>query len=197
MVHDANRFFVLTGGPGSGKSSLIEALARLGYSHTVEAGRGIIQDQADIGGLALPWADKRLFAMMLAWELRSFRIAREHPGTVFFDRGVPDVTGYLRLVGEPVPQHAVKAAKEFRYNRRVFIAPPWKEIFHPDCERRIAASLDRRTGPVRSERDQRSRILGPMFSRLLLSEQAGQCLKCRTPVRIIAIPCRSAASITS
>jgi predicted ATPase len=137
MVHESNRFFVLTGGPGSGKSSLIEALARLGYSHTVEAGRGIIQDQVDIGGLALPWADKSLFAeMMLAWELRSFRIAQEHSGPVFFDRGVPDVTGYLRLVGEPVPQHAVKAANEFRYNRRVFIAPPWKEIFHPDRERR-------------------------------------------------------------
>jgi len=100
LVHTADRFFVLTGGPGSGKSSLIDALERLGYSRSVEAGRGIIQDQVDIGGSALPWADRVLFAeLMLSWEMRSYRLAQEHPGAVFFDRGVLDVAGYLRLSG--------------------------------------------------------------------------------------------------
>jgi len=136
LVREANRFFVLTGGPGSGKSSLIDALARLGYARTVEAGRAIIQDQVDIEGNALPWADKgRFAALMLSWEMRSYRTAQEHSGPVFFDRGVPDVMAYLRLVNLPVPAHVIKAASEFRYNRSVFIAPPWKEIFHPDRER--------------------------------------------------------------
>jgi predicted ATPase len=116
---------------------VIDALAGFGHARTVEAGRGIIQDQVDIGGNALPWSDRALFAeMMLSWELRSYRMALEHPDTVFFDRGVPDVIGYLRLVDLPVPPHVIKAAGEFRYNRRVFIAPPWKEIFHPDRERK-------------------------------------------------------------
>ena len=44
--------------------------------------------------------------------------------------------GYLRLIDLPVPPHVIKAAAEFRYNRRIFIAPPWKEIFHPDRERK-------------------------------------------------------------
>lgn len=137
MVRTADRFFVLTGGPGSGKSSLIDALERLGYPRTLEAGRGIIQDQVDIGGPALPWADRALFAeLMLSWEMRCYRLAQEHPGVVFFDRGVLDVAGYLRLSNLPVPQHVVKAAEEFRYNRRVFVAPPWKEIFHTDQERK-------------------------------------------------------------
>jgi predicted ATPase len=56
--------------------------------------------------------------------------------TVFFDRGVPDVVGYLRLLGLPVPAHMDRAARTFRYNRRVFIAPPWAEIFRGDRERR-------------------------------------------------------------
>ena len=73
---------------------------------------------------------------MLTWEMRSYHIAQEQPGTVFFDRGVPDVLGYLRLIGLPVPVYMSKAAAEFRYNRTVFIAPPWKEIFHPDEERK-------------------------------------------------------------
>ena len=137
LVREANRFFILTGGPGSGKSSLIDALTRLGYARTVEAGRAIIQDQVDIGGNALPWADQAHFAeLMLSWEMRSYHSAQEHPGPVFFDRGVPDVMAYLRLVNLPAPAHVIKAASEFRYNRSVFIAPPWKEIFHPDRERK-------------------------------------------------------------
>lgn len=137
LVHEANRFFILTGGPGSGKSSLIDALARFGYSRTVEAGRAIIQDQVEIGGNALPWGNQACFAeLMLSWEMRSYRIAQEHPGLVFFDRGIPDVIAYLRLVAVPVPAHIIEAASAFRYNRSVFIAPPWKEIFHPDRERK-------------------------------------------------------------
>lgn len=58
------------------------------------------------------------------------------PGPVFFDRGMPDVVGYLRLMALPVPRHVERAAALFRYNRRVFIAPPWAEFFTPDAERK-------------------------------------------------------------
>jgi predicted ATPase len=131
------RFFVLTGGPGSGKSTLIEALERAGRARSVEAGRGVIQDQMAIGGRALPWSDPLAFAeLMLCWEMRSYRMAGDETGPVFFDRGTPDVVGYLRLLGLPVPLHMDRAARMFRYNRRVFIAPPWPEIFRQDGERR-------------------------------------------------------------
>lgn len=136
-MNAAENFFVITGGPGSGKSSLIEALHKCGYSHSMEAGRGIIQDQVLIGGRALPWEDRSLFAeLMLCWELRSYRLARDTNGIVFFDRGIPDVLGYLRLSSLPVPNHVQKAAEIFGYNRQVFIAPPWKEIFQQDRERK-------------------------------------------------------------
>jgi predicted ATPase len=137
LFQDCDHFFIVTGGPGSGKSCLIDAIERLGYPRSVEAGRGIIQDQVDIGGQALPWADRALFAeLMLSWEMRSYHLAQQHPGPVFFDRGVLDVAGYLRLSGLPVPPHVAKAAERFRYNKHVFVAPPWKEIFHPDQERK-------------------------------------------------------------
>jgi len=130
-------FYILTGGPGSGKSSLIEALHRQGYTRSIEAGRGIIQDQVAIGGRALPWSDPLLFAeLMLSWEMRSYRLARESSGPVFFDRGLPDVLGYLRLLNILAPEHMRKAAEIFRYNRAVFIAPPWREIFCQDRERK-------------------------------------------------------------
>ena len=97
------RFHVITGGPGSGKTTLIEALARLGYAHTVEAGRAIIQDQLAIDGPALPARDPFAFTeLMLSWELRSYRMAETTAGPVFFDRGVTDLVGYLTLIGQPV-----------------------------------------------------------------------------------------------
>jgi len=135
------RFFVLTGGPGSGKSTLIAALARAGHATSVEAGRSVIQDQVAIGGGALPWGDRAAFAeLMLAWEMRSHHLARaaasRSAGPVFFDRGVPDVAGYLALEGLPVPAHVRRAVERFRYHPRVFIAPPWPEIFRQDGERR-------------------------------------------------------------
>lgn len=133
----SERFIIVTGGPGSGKSTLIDALERDGYARSVEAGRAIIQDQVAIGGPALPWNDPALFAeLMLCWEMRSYATARSQPGLVFFDRGVPDCIGYLRLMGLPVPAHMHRAADACRYNRLVFLAPPWPEIFHQDAERR-------------------------------------------------------------
>lgn len=132
-----DRFFVITGGPGSGKSTLIDALAARGICTMAEAGRAIIQDQLAIGGEALPWSDRRAFAdLMLSWEMRSHRAGLSLRGPVIFDRGVPDVLGYLRLSALPVPSHVERAARMFRYHRRVFIAPPWPEIFAVDAERK-------------------------------------------------------------
>ena len=54
------RFQIVTKGPGSGKMTLIEALVQRGYARTMEAGRGVIQDQVLIGGHALPWDDRAL-----------------------------------------------------------------------------------------------------------------------------------------
>ncbi|RKK01678.1 ATPase [Pseudoroseomonas wenyumeiae] len=136
-MQDQSRFFVVTGGPGSGKSTLIEALKACGLRTMPEAGRAVIQDQVTIGGSALPWDDRLGFAeLMLGWELRSHREARDHVGVVLFDRGIPDLLGYLTLCGLPVPPHVQQAAHTFRYNRRVFIAPPWPEIFGQDAERK-------------------------------------------------------------
>lgn len=136
-MDDHQRFIVISGGPGSGKSTLIDALERLGHACTAEAGRGIIQDQVAIGGTALPWADRALFAeLMLAWEMRSYGMAKAAQGPVFFDRGVADTLGYLTLCGLPVPPYMEAAARGIRYNRTVFLAPPWPEIFTRDAERK-------------------------------------------------------------
>lgn len=146
MNHHHERYFVLTGGPGSGKTTLLAALARQGCACMPEAGRGIIQDQMEIDGRALPWRDPLAFAeMMLCWDMRSHRLAADQPRPVVFDRGVPDVIGYLRLQGLEPPAHMHRAAELFRYNRRVFILPPWPDIYRQDAERRQTPEEAERT----------------------------------------------------
>ena len=137
MSANSDRFYVITGGPGSGKTSLIAALRSRGYNSTAEAGRTIIQDQVAIDGRALPWRDPLHFAeLMLSMDMQSYRRAEQSVGPVFFDRGIPDVLGYLRLTHITAPEHMHNAAKIFPYNHAVFIAPPWREIFQQDQERK-------------------------------------------------------------
>ncbi|GAA1706471.1 AAA family ATPase [Fodinicola feengrottensis] len=144
---DPDRLVVVTGGPGAGKTTLIEALGRRGFGITEEAGRAIIREQVAIGGLALPWDDTALFAeIMLTWELRSYRGAERDPARiVFFDRGVPDLAGYLRLLRRPVPAHFEAAIRKFRYHRKVFVAPPWAAIYAQDSERKQTFAEAQRT----------------------------------------------------
>jgi predicted ATPase len=137
---------VITGGPGSGKTSLIEALAALGHPVEPEAGRAIIRRQQAIDGQALPWRDRALFAeLMLDRDLEGHARSTATAHMVFHDRGVPDVIGYLNLCGLPIPRHLDRAARDLRYHRQVFIAPVWPEIFAADAERRQDLDEARRT----------------------------------------------------
>ena len=131
------RRILVTGGPGSGKTSLIEALTAAGHATSPEAGRAIIRRQQAIGGQALPWRDRALFAeLMLDRDMDAYARTEDTAAPVFFDRGVPDVVGYLTLCGLPVPAHVERAAREARYARQAFIAPVWPEIFVQDAQRR-------------------------------------------------------------
>lgn len=105
-------FFVITGGPGSGKTTLIEALAATGLATAAEAGRQVIIEERQSSGRALPWVDPRAFAeAMLVRDVDSYAAWRDATGPVFFDRGIPDVIGYLRLESVLVPPAMLHAAR--------------------------------------------------------------------------------------
>jgi len=132
-----DNLIVITGGPGSGKTTLIDALSAAGYARTMEAGRAVIKEQLEAGGDALPWDNQLAFAeKMMERDLQAYEAARAQPAVTFFDRGLPDVIGYLQLSGLPVPEHMTKAAQTLRYRQEVFIAPPWREIYVQDTERK-------------------------------------------------------------
>lgn len=140
---------MITGGPGSGKTSLVDALAAAGIATSPEVGRAIIKDELAAGGMALPWGDERLFAeKMVVREVAAHAAALARGQTVVLDRGVPDVVGFLRVSGCPVPAAIDAAARVHRYNACVFLAPFWADIYTHDPERRQSAERARATEAV-------------------------------------------------
>ena len=130
-----DRFVILSGCSGGGKSTLLAALAARGYATVEEPGRRIVAEETAQGGTALPWIDLAAFArraMQMAIEDR--RQAAQLPGFVFFDRGLIDAaTALQQATGEDALSPHVT---EHRYNRTVFLTPPWPEIFVGDDARR-------------------------------------------------------------
>lgn len=134
---DTDRFVVLTGCSGGGKSTLLAELARRGFAVVPEAGRQVVQEQDWIGGDALPWTAPARFAELTVSRCVHdlIRVARK-PGPVFFDRSPVDQLAGLERLGLPVPATVAGAATRCRYNSTVFVAPPWPEIFAADAQRR-------------------------------------------------------------
>lgn len=132
-----HKAIIITGGPGMGKTSIIEKLSERGYSCVKESGRHIIQEQLQKGGTSLPWADKKGFAYeMLKMGKGDYKDALCSNSLVFFDRAIPDVIGYLKLCNLPIHKNVWESARCNRYHKTVFITPPWKEIYLNDAERK-------------------------------------------------------------
>jgi predicted ATPase len=133
----ADRFFVLTGCSGGGKSTLLEALARKGFATYPEPGRQIVREQLAIGGDALPEESPLRFVELVVSRAIAQRVAAARAGRIaFFDRGPIDALAYLEMKGLPVPAWLVNAVGLLAHNSLVFVLPPWPEIFRQDAERR-------------------------------------------------------------
>lgn len=137
MTNITNPRIILTGGPCAGKTTLINALKARSFTCREESGRAIIQDQTRINGNALPWKSPLLFAeMMLTMDMHAWHRSGDNDIAVFYDRGIPDIAGYLSLTGEEIPVYLINAIDHFRYAPKVILLPPWKAIYQQDTERR-------------------------------------------------------------
>lgn len=148
-IHKPN-FFVLTGGPGVGKTTLIRHLQAMGERVVGETARAVIREQVETGGRGVPWLDNDLcVALCAARDTTIFDAMAGETGRVFFDRGIMDSYGANGAIPSP---EIVEAVRTRRYNARVFIFPPWREIYETDAERRQDWTEAERTFDLISER---------------------------------------------
>jgi predicted ATPase len=135
-----NRFVVISGCSGGGKSTLLVELGRRGHTIIEEPGRRIVVEEMNNGGSALPWVDMAAFAQRaITTALADRSSAPASGGWIFFDRSLIDAAVALQhLTREPALEQFGQA---HRYHRRVFLAPPWPELYMIDRERRHTPAL--------------------------------------------------------
>ena len=86
---DHEKFVVISGCSGGGKSTLLAELARRGHAVVEEPGRRIVIEELKTGGSALPWLDMKAFVQRaVAVSLADLAAAGANSGWVFFDRGL-------------------------------------------------------------------------------------------------------------
>lgn len=127
--------YIITGGPGAGKTTLIEVLNDQGYNTVPEASRGLIKEEVLRASTCLPWADVSCYTRLA---LKRMTDAYDNGGEsdlIFYDRGIPDLVSYLKLANVPVHTSITDALLSYTYNRIAFILPPWQEIYRLDAER--------------------------------------------------------------
>ena len=114
---------------------MVTELGRHGCTVVEEPGRRIVKEEMLGDGLALPWVDGIAFARRaIALALADRLVANGHGSWLFFDRELIDAAAALEhLTGEPV---LAAVGQAHRYHQRVFLAPPWPEIYVTDPERR-------------------------------------------------------------
>ncbi len=127
---------VITGGPGTGKSTIIDQLLQMEFTCMPEISRNITKEAQQSGIDQLFLKDPLLFSkLLLDGRISQYQAAAgQEADKVFFDRGIPDIHGYMDYLGTEYPEIYTRKSKEFRYSH-VFMMPPWKEIYQTDNER--------------------------------------------------------------
>lgn len=131
-------FYIITGGPGVGKTTLLKQL-ETDYIIVPEVARDIIKEQVQKGGEGLPWKNRQLYTtLMLSRSVKSFRetYSLHKKDICFFDRGILDTLCYAEMTGDGISDEMNDIAQTFRYNPKVFILPPWLAIYATDEERK-------------------------------------------------------------
>jgi predicted ATPase len=124
---------VITGGPGTGKTTIIDQLIEQGHTCYPEISREITLEAKKQGIEQLFLEKPLLFSeLLLEGRKKQFLSAQnEASQPVFIDRGIPDILAYMHYIGDSYPSFFDTACKEHNYTK-VFVLPPWEEIYESD-----------------------------------------------------------------
>lgn len=126
--------YIITGAPGTGKTTLIDALRNNNFYCFEEVSRRIIISEQQTNGNKTPWEDVVGFTD-LVYEKTIEELKIPTPKTTFVDRGLPDNIAYLKLQNQIIDNQFLDFNYKQYYNTTVFILSPWKKIYVKDPQR--------------------------------------------------------------
>ncbi|MFI5152694.1 MAG: AAA family ATPase [Chitinophagales bacterium] len=127
-------FYILTGGPGGGKTSLLNYLLTKGYPYIPETAREIIRHRLTNG--LPPRPNPAEFArQMFSIDFDNYLSKAHLESLLFFDRSFLDSAYLLHDADLNAYKEIENTLVTNRYNQRVFVTPPWEEIYQTDSER--------------------------------------------------------------
>lgn len=134
---------VITGGPATGKTAIIDDLASRGYYCFEEVIRKLTAKAKDSGDIkdihsnpiALVSDSHAFNTNLINLRIDDFDAAKNaKEKQVFFDRGIPDVLAYMSYFDQPISDAFNTICKTYKYNK-IFLLPPWEAIYTDDGER--------------------------------------------------------------
>jgi predicted ATPase len=113
-------WYVITGAPCSGKTSVISRIEQLGYRVIHETARAYINEELNKGrtldGIK---ADMSLFEHNIFYKKLDIEASLPEKAIIFLDRAIPDSIAYFRFAGLD-PKEPEKKSAEIRY-RKIFL----------------------------------------------------------------------------
>jgi predicted ATPase len=134
---------VITGAPGTGKTSVIKALESSDFHcfHEVIRTMTLAVKTEENPNLSLgnPIAfvrdAKQFNKQLLEDRLKQYKDSvKTNQELVFYDRGMPDVLAYMDYFEQVFTKKFLDTCKTYRYDA-VFLLPPWQDIYIQDNER--------------------------------------------------------------
>lgn len=145
----STNWYVVTGGPGSGKTTTVNKLAKRGYHTTIEHARHYLDTQL-ISGRTVEEVRKHqkdfqlgVLDMQLEQEA-----ALDPQEVVFLDRALPDARAYYRFLNLPEDEKLQRAIQTAAY-KKVFIMDLLPLV--PDYARREDAAGQKKIHALLSE----------------------------------------------
>jgi len=125
--------FIISGPPGSGKSTLISALEATGIECLKEVSRDVIIAEQNSGSDGMPWKNMERFAR-LVFDETLIRFQKQ-PKSLICDRSLIDTMAYLEFANKPIFEELKNFDFTPYYHQTVFFALPWSQIYVKDPQR--------------------------------------------------------------